>query len=159
MDLNHLINTNVTGYVEVPTPDEIHASLPAPEASLVTVLESRRLIQDILDGKDSRLFVVVGPCSIHDIDGAMDYAKRLKKVADQVQETLHPVMRVYFEKPRTTIGWKGLINDPFMDDSFQLEEGIRRARQLLIDITSKGVPTATEALDPVIPQYFSEFIS
>ncbi len=159
MDLNHLINTNVTGYVEVPTPDEIHASLPAPEASLVTVLESRRLIQDILDGKDSRLFVVVGPCSIHDIDGAMDYAKRLKKVADQVQETLHPVMRVYFEKPRTTVGWKGLINDPFMDDSFQLEEGIRRARQLLIDITSMGVPTATEALDPVIPQYFSEFIS
>ncbi len=159
MDLSKLINTNVTGYVDVPSPDDLHAELPAPDESLQTTLDARNAIQNILDDQDKRLFIVVGPCSIHDVEAALDYAGRLKKVADQVQETLIPVMRVYFEKPRTTVGWKGLINDPFMDDSFHIEEGLKIARQLLIDVTKTGLPTAIEALDPVTPQYFAELIS
>lgn len=159
MDLSKLINVNVTGYVSVPSPDDLHAELPAPEASLQTTLDNRLAIQDILDDKDQRLFVIVGPCSIHDIDAALDYAGRLKKLADQVKDTIIPVMRVYFEKPRTTVGWKGLINDPFMDDSFHIEEGLKAARQLLIDVTKTGLPTSIEALDPVTPQYFAELIS
>lgn len=159
MDLSKLINVNVDGYVEMPTPDEILAQVPASEKSLETAFNGRIAIQDILDNKDRRLIIVVGPCSIHDRKAAMDYAARLKKVADRVHETLFPVMRVYFEKPRTTVGWKGLINDPFMDDSFHIEEGIRQARKLLINITEMGLPTSTEALDPVTPQYLSEMIS
>ncbi len=159
MDLSKLINTNVANYVAVPTPDQVHAAQPAPEAGLQTTYNARETIKNILDGKDNRLFIVVGPCSIHDIDAAMDYAERLNKLRSQISETLFPVMRVYFEKPRTTVGWKGLINDPDMDDSFNVEKGIRLARQLLIDITSMGLPMATEVLDPVMPQYISEMIS
>src|SRR5690606_26589416 len=110
----------------------------------------------ILDRKDPRLFVVVGPCSIHDVDAAMDYAQRLKILAEEVSETLYLVMRVYFEKPRTSVGWKGLINDPHMDDTFRIEEGLRIGRRLLLDIAALGLPTSTEALDPISPQYLQD---
>ncbi|HSA59178.1 MAG TPA: 3-deoxy-7-phosphoheptulonate synthase, partial [bacterium] len=159
MDLKKLVNVNVAGSQPVPTPAEIQNLLPAPDASLKTVLAGREAIRNILDGKDRRLFVVVGPCSIHDPKAAREYAARLKKLADRVSETLVLVMRVYFEKPRTTVGWKGLINDPHLDDSFQIEEGLKLARKLLLDVTALGLPTATEALDPITPQYLSELIS
>jgi 3-deoxy-7-phosphoheptulonate synthase len=123
------------------------------------VADSRKVIQDILDRKDHRLFVVVGPCSIHDPVAAMDYARRLKELATELSDTLYIVMRVYFEKPRTTVGWKGLINDPHMDDSFKIEEGLHIGRQLLLDILELGLPTSTEALDPITPQYLQDLIS
>ena len=159
MDLKNLVNTNVKGSYLIPTPEEIQKQFPASETSLKTVLHGRQVIKDILDGKDKRLFVVLGPCSIHDVKAAHEYAEKLKKLADEVKDTLFLVMRVYFEKPRTTIGWKGLINDPHMDDSFKVEEGLKLARELLIELTHMGLPTATEALDPISPQYLSELIS
>ena len=158
MDLKKLVNVNVAGSYAVPSPAEIQSLLPATDDSLKVVLEGREIVRNILDDKDRRLFVVVGPCSIHDVKAALDYAGRLKRLADEGRETLFLVMRVYFEKPRTTVGWKGLINDPNLDDSFKIEEGLKIARKLLLDITKLGLPTATEALDPITPQYLSELI-
>jgi 3-deoxy-7-phosphoheptulonate synthase len=158
MDLKKLINTNVAGYYLLPPPTEIQRLLPVSEKSLNTVLQGREIIRNILDGKDPRLFVVMGPCSIHDSKAAFDYAAKLKNLADRVKDRLVLVMRVYFEKPRTTVGWKGLINDPYMDDSFKVEEGIKLARKILLEITEMGLPTATEALDPITPQYLAELI-
>ncbi|MEC7729316.1 MAG: 3-deoxy-7-phosphoheptulonate synthase, partial [Pseudomonadota bacterium] len=119
----------------------------------------RQAIYDIMDGKDHRLFVVVGPCSIHDVEAARDYAARLKKLADEVSDTLLIVMRVYFEKPRTTVGWKGLINDPHLNDTFDIEQGLHIGRRLLLDINELGLPAATEALDPISPQYLQDTIA
>ncbi|MGB2788836.1 MAG: 3-deoxy-7-phosphoheptulonate synthase, partial [Dokdonella sp.] len=116
-------------------------------------------IKRILDRQDPRLFVVVGPCSIHDVVAARDYAQRLKALADEVQDTLFLVMRVYFEKPRTTVGWKGLINDPRMDDTFRIDEGLQVARDLLLELAELGLPAGTEALDPIIPQYIHDLIA
>ncbi|MFO1518637.1 MAG: 3-deoxy-7-phosphoheptulonate synthase [bacterium] len=158
MDLKKITNTNVGGYYLLPSPNEIEKAMPPSETSLTTVFEGRKDIEKILDGKDKRLFVVIGPCSIHDPKAAYEYAEKLKKIADRVKEHLLLVMRVYFEKPRTTVGWKGLINDPHMDDSFKIEEGIKLARKVLLHITGMGLPTATEALDPITPQYLSELI-
>ncbi|MDX9875865.1 MAG: 3-deoxy-7-phosphoheptulonate synthase, partial [Spongiibacteraceae bacterium] len=109
--------------------------------------------------KDHRMFLVVGPCSIHDVDAALDYARRLKALADEVQDTLVLVMRVYFEKPRTTVGWKGLINDPYLNDTFKIEEGLHIGRKLLLTINEMGLPTSTEALDPISPQYLQDCIT
>ena len=159
MDLSKYQNINVESHTLLPSPEEITRQLPASAAALATVGDGRKVIQDILDGKDRRLFVVVGPCSIHDTKAALEYAGRLKKLSTQVKDQLFLVMRVYFEKPRTTVGWKGLINDPAMDDSFRIEEGIKIARKLLIELAELGLPTATEALDPIIPQYITELIS
>lgn len=159
MSEQKLVNVNVAGYNLLPTPKQIQAQFPVSEKSQETVFQGRRLVRDILDGKDSRLFVVIGPCSIHDLKAALEYSERLKKLADQVQDKLFLVMRVYFEKPRTTVGWKGLINDPFMDDSFHIEEGLKIARKLLAQLTEMGLATATEALDPIVPQYISDLIS
>jgi 3-deoxy-7-phosphoheptulonate synthase len=147
------------GNVLLPTPDQIRSELPVSKESLETVLKGRDVIQNILDNKDPRLFVVIGPCSIHDTKAAMEYAARLHTLAEEVKDTMLLVMRVYFEKPRTTVGWKGLINDPYLDDSFKIEEGLKIARRLLLDVTKMGLPTATEALDPITPQYLSELIS
>ncbi|QJD58577.1 3-deoxy-7-phosphoheptulonate synthase [Pseudomonas sp. gcc21] len=141
------------------TPADLKAKIPLTEAAQKTVVESRQVIRDILDGKDHRLFIVIGPCSIHDVEAAKDYARRLKELADEVGDTLYLVMRVYFEKPRTTVGWKGLINDPYLDDSFKIEDGLHIGRQLLRDLTEMGLPTATEALDPISPQYLQDLIS
>ena len=155
----NLVNVNVAGYSLLPTPKQVQAQFPVPEKSRQIVGQGREIIRNILDGKDPRLFVVIGPCSIHDTKAALEYAEKLKKLADKVQDKFLLVMRVYFEKPRTTVGWKGLVNDPFMDDSFHIEEGIKIARKLLVQLTEMGLPTATEALDPIVPQYLSELIS
>ena len=159
MDFKKLVNINVKGSYLLPTPEEIQNLLPASDASLKTVLQGRETIRRILAGQDPRFFIVVGPCSIHDIKEAIDYAKKLKALSQKVDQTMFVLMRVYFEKPRTTVGWKGLINDPRMDDSFHIEEGLKMARQLLLDITQIGLATATEALDPITPQYLSDLIS
>lgn len=156
---NLINNINVTAQDVLLTPDDIKQRLPMSEAAEITVLEGRQVVQNILDRQDPRLFVVVGPCSIHDVAAARDYALRLKALADEVQETLFVIMRVYFEKPRTTVGWKGLINDPRMDDSFRIEEGLQLARSLLLDLAEMGLPAGTEALDPIIPQYIHDLIT
>ncbi|AXI04578.1 3-deoxy-7-phosphoheptulonate synthase [Aquirhabdus parva] len=141
------------------TPAELKAELPLSEEAKATVLSGRQTIRAILDGTDPRLFVVIGPCSIHDPVAAHDYANRLKVLAEQVKDTLYLVMRVYFEKPRTTVGWKGLINDPDMNDSFDVEKGLRLGRKLLLELNEQGLPCATEALDPNSPQYLQDLIS
>lgn len=158
-NLQKMINTNIMKCEELTTPSEIKELLPASENALKSVLNGRRIIEDILDNKDSRLFMVVGPCSIHDPVAAVEYAKKLKTLHDKVLDKIFILMRVYFEKPRTTVGWKGLINDPYLDDSFHIEEGLKIARKLLLDFTEMGLPVATEALDPITPQYLSELVS
>ena len=144
---------------ELVVPEALIAELPAEGPLAEHVNASRGVIQSILEQADDRLVVVVGPCSIHDPDAAMDYAARLKTLADEVAEDIFVVMRVYFEKPRTTVGWKGLINDPHLDNSFDVNEGLRRARQLLLDINGVGLPTATEYLDLISPQYIADLVS
>ncbi|MDE1460765.1 3-deoxy-7-phosphoheptulonate synthase [Spartinivicinus poritis] len=152
-------NLNVESQDLLVTPEELKQSIALSEQAAHVVSTGRETIQNILDRKDHRLFIVVGPCSIHDVDAAKDYAARLKKLAEAVQDTLYIVMRVYFEKPRTTTGWKGLINDPYLNDSFKIQDGLRIGRQLLLDIAEIGLPTATEALDPISPQYLQDLIS
>ena len=159
MSNNEVHNINVDSQGVLITPQQLWETLPMSDAVQQTVADSRQVIWDILDRKDPRLFVVVGPCSIHDPDAAMDYAKRLKALADELDDSLYIVMRVYFEKPRTTVGWKGLINDPHLDDSFKIEEGLHIGRKLLLDILELGLPTSTEALDPISPQYLQDLIS
>ncbi|MEM9772342.1 MAG: 3-deoxy-7-phosphoheptulonate synthase [Cyanobacteria bacterium P01_D01_bin.73] len=154
-----ITNTHIENCTVLPTPSEIKAFLPLSDRAEKTVLKFRSQLENILDGKDSRHFVVVGPCSIHDVDSAIDYARRLKVLADKVSDKLVLVMRVYFEKPRTTVGWKGLINDPDMDDSFHVEKGLKLARRLLVEIAEMDLPAATEALDPIVPQYISDLIT
>jgi 3-deoxy-7-phosphoheptulonate synthase len=133
--------------------------LPTTEKASATIHQAREQIANILRGDDQRLLVVVGPCSIHDTKAAREYAVRLKSAIDEHAKQLHLVMRVYFEKPRTTVGWKGLINDPDLDDSFHIEKGIHLARELLLYIAELGLPAGTEALDPIMPQYLSELIT
>ena len=152
-------NLNVIAQELLPTPEEVHRHLPLNETARDTVLVGRRVVEQILDRRDPRVFVVVGPCSIHDVDLAHDYARRLRKLADEVKDTVFVIMRVYFEKPRTTVGWKGLINDPHMDDSFRIDEGLHKARELLLHLAEMGLPAATEALDPITPQYISDLIT
>ncbi|MGQ7957581.1 3-deoxy-7-phosphoheptulonate synthase [Pseudomonas sp. SP16.1] len=150
---------NVASNETLITPDQLKREIPLTDAALKTVAHGRQVVRDILDGKDHRLFVVVGPCSIHDIKAAHEYAERLKGLAAELSDTLFLVMRVYFEKPRTTVGWKGLINDPYLDDSFKIQDGLHIGRQLLRDLAEMGLPTATEALDPISPQYLQDLIS
>ncbi len=150
---------NIASNVTLITPEQLKKKIPLSERALQTVSNGRQVVRDILEGKDHRLFIVIGPCSIHDLKAAHEYADRLKILADEVSDTLFLVMRVYFEKPRTTVGWKGLINDPYLDDSFKIEDGLHIGRQLLLDLAEKGLPTATEALDPISPQYLQDLIS
>lgn len=152
-------DVNISDFIPLITPNELKAKYPLSPTAHQTVLQGRQAIQDILDGKDHRLLIVIGPCSIHDPTAALDYANRLKSLADELKDTLLIVMRVYFEKPRTTTGWKGLINDPDMDDSFDIGKGLQIARQLLLQLNEKGLPCATEALDPNSPQYIQDLIS
>jgi 3-deoxy-7-phosphoheptulonate synthase len=139
-------------------PSRLCALLPLDNAALETVLAGRPAVEAVLGGSDPRLIVVVGPCSIHDPDGARDYAARLHELADSLADRLLVIMRVYFEKPRTTVGWKGLINDPHLDDSFDVGTGLRLGRSLLIEIARMGLPTATEFLEPITPQYIADTI-
>ncbi|CAG9000159.1 MAG: Phospho-2-dehydro-3-deoxyheptonate aldolase, Tyr-sensitive [Candidatus Celerinatantimonas neptuna] len=141
------------------TPAELRAKLPLSEEAEQFVLDSRQTIADICHKRDPRFLVISGPCSIHDMDAAKDYARRLKALHDRYRDKLFIVMRVYFEKPRTTVGWKGFINDPHMDNSFDIETGMHKARELLTWIAELGLPAATEALDPISPQYLNELFS
>jgi len=150
---------NIESNIRLITPEELKAKLPITEAAAETVMHGRQVIKDILDRKDKRLFVVVGPCSIHDTEAALEYGRKLKVLAEELKDSLYLVMRVYFEKPRTTVGWKGLINDPHLNDSFDIEEGLHIARKLLLDLSEMGLPLATEALDPISPQYMQDLIS
>jgi len=152
-------NLNVVDVIPLISPEILKDNLPVSETAAETVITARKAIQQILAGKDQRLLVIVGPCSIHDADAAHDYAERLKKLADQVAETILIVMRVYFEKPRTTVGWKGLINDPELNGSHKINEGIKLARKILLATNDIGLPCATETLDPITPQYLADLIS
>jgi 3-deoxy-7-phosphoheptulonate synthase len=156
---NNVHNINVASQYVLTTPEALKTELPLTERMVQAVSAARQTVWDILDRRDPRLLVVVGPCSIHDTKAAMDYARRLRALADEVGDTLYLVMRVYFEKPRTTVGWKGLINDPYLDDSFRIEEGMQIARRLLCDIVQLGLPVSTEALDPISPQYLQDLIA
>ena len=140
-------------------PEALKSMVPAPVRAMETVSGGRLAIKKILIRQDPRLFLIVGPCSIHDTTAAMEYARRLKALSEEVDDSLLLVMRVYFEKPRTTTGWKGLVNDPHMDDSFCIAEGLKQGRELLVNIAELGLPTSTEALDPVTPQYLQDLIS
>ncbi len=140
-------------------PALLHRELPIDLESSKTVALARKRIQSILKGDDSRLLVIVGPCSVHDIEAAKEYATHIKLLRERHSNFLEIVMRVYFEKPRTTVGWKGLINDPHLDGSYDINTGLRRARSLLLDLAVQGVPAATELLDPVVPQYIADLIS
>ncbi|CCE21861.1 3-deoxy-7-phosphoheptulonate synthase AroG [Methylotuvimicrobium alcaliphilum] len=144
---------------EVIAPVAVHEELPMNELAATTVLQTRAEIHDILTGDDDRLLVVIGPCSIHNPEAAIEYGKRLKTIKDELNKDLLIVMRVYFEKPRTTVGWKGLINDPDLDSSFDINKGLRIARRLLLDLNTLGMPAATEYLDLITPQYVSDLIS
>ena len=152
-------NTRITGLMEVSPPNEIITELPISADSSELVFKSRKEISDILHGRDDRLVVVVGPCSIHDPESALEYAKRLKSLETKHSNQLKIVMRVYFEKPRTTIGWKGLINDPNLDNSYDVNSGLRKARKVLLDINNLGLPAGTEFLDMITPQYLADLIS
>jgi 3-deoxy-7-phosphoheptulonate synthase len=144
----------------LPPPEHLIRFFPIHGSAVETLItDTRRSIKNIMAGKDDRLLVIIGPCSIHDPAAALDYARRLKGVRDQYKDTLEIVMRVYFEKPRTTVGWKGLINDPYLDESFRIDEGLRIARQLLIEINRLGLPAGSEFLDVISPQYLGDLIS
>ncbi len=155
----HLEDVNVLSAETLITPAQLKAKIPVSARAMATVNSGRRTIKNILNRTDPRLFLVVGPCSIHDTKAALDYAERLKKLAAEVEDTLYLVMRVYFEKPRTTVGWKGLINDPHMNNSFNITEGLHIGRELLTTLAEMDIPTSTEALDPVSPQYMQDLIS
>ncbi|MDJ0956516.1 MAG: 3-deoxy-7-phosphoheptulonate synthase [Arenicellales bacterium] len=150
---------NVVSQDLIPTPEQIKSKLPLNDQAAQTVLAGRETVRNILDKKDPRLFTVVGPCSIHDISAAHEYAEKLRSLADQVKDTMVLIMRVYFEKPRTTVGWKGLINDPHMDDSCEVETGLNMARELLLHVAEMGLAAGTEALDPIMPQYLSDLVA
>ncbi|MEM6551306.1 MAG: 3-deoxy-7-phosphoheptulonate synthase [Planctomycetota bacterium] len=152
-------NLNVVGLTPLRSPSELEAELPASASALEAVAGARQAIQDILMGKDGRLLVVVGPCSIHDTGAALEYAGRLRGLAERVSDRMLVVMRAYFEKPRTTMGWKGLINDPHLDGTFDMQTGLRRARKLLIDIAELGLPTGTELLEPITPQFLDDLLA
>jgi 3-deoxy-7-phosphoheptulonate synthase len=144
---------------ELTTPEEVARDYPCTPAASATVSNTRQALHRILHGMDDRLAVVIGPCSIHDTDSAMEYAQRLRQQRERLEDTLEIVMRVYFEKPRTTVGWKGLINDPGLDGSFQINRGLRLARRLLLNINQIGVPAGCEFLDMITPQYIADLVS
>ena len=152
-------NIHVNAEHVIITPEALRAELPLSEEGREFVQQSRKTISDIIHKRDPRLLVISGPCSVHDVEAAKDYARQLKALHNKHQGSLFVVMRVYFEKPRTTVGWKGLINDPHMDDSFDVETGLRKARELILYLTELGLPLATEALDPISPQYLAEVFS
>ena len=144
---------------EVESPAEIHNQFPISESAATTVANSRTAIHNILHGKDDRLLVIIGPCSVHDPKSVIEYAEKLKVIREQLKDDLEIVMRVYFEKPRTTVGWKGMINDPHLNETFDINEGLKRARKLLLDVNEMGLPAGTEFLDLISPQYVADLIS
>ena len=157
--MTELENINVEGLQVLMTPERLKRQWPASKAAQASVGRARRAINGVLNRDDPRLLVVVGPCSIHDAQAAKDYGERLAALSHEVEDTLLLVMRAYFEKPRTTVGWKGLINDPYLDDSFRVADGLQIARRLLLELAELGLPLSTEALDPITPQYLQDLIS
>ncbi len=152
-------NINILSKAPLLSPGEIKSKLPISPGAVAKVIESRKTICDILDHKSNKHMIIVGPCSIHDPDSAIEYAERLKKLSDQVDDRILLIMRVYFEKPRTTVGWKGLIYDPDLNGTYNIEKGILLARKLMLKIVDAGVPTASEMLDPFLPQYLADAVS
>ena len=159
MNKDSIHNVRIVDEKVLVTPSELKQKLPLPQVLRGQIETHRREISDIIHKKDKRLLVVIGPCSVHDPLAALDYGKRLKALADELKDELYIVMRVYFEKPRTTVGWKGLINDPKIDGSFDVEHGLHIARELLLELAELGLPLATEALDPMTPQYMADLFS
>ncbi len=159
MQKDALNNVHIAEEQILITPEQLKEQFPLNSVLEAQIAAARQTISDIISGEDHRLLVVCGPCSIHDTEAALDYARQLKALADRLQDQIYIVMRVYFEKPRTTVGWKGLINDPYMDNSFDLEAGLHIARKLLLDLAGMGLPLATEALDPNSPQYLGDLFS
>ncbi|WP_369310130.1 3-deoxy-7-phosphoheptulonate synthase [Providencia rettgeri] len=159
MQKDVLNNVNIQDEQVLITPESLKEKYPLSHSNLHAIATSRQVIADIIHQRDPRLLVVCGPCSIHDVDAAIEYGERLQKLAEELSDSLYIVMRVYFEKPRTTVGWKGLISDPFMDGSFQMEKGLHIARDLLTSLVNMGLPLATEALDPNNPQYLGDLFS
>ena len=159
MQKDALNNVHITDEQVLMTPEQLKAAFPLSLQQEAQIADSRKTISDIIAGRDPRLLVVCGPCSIHDPETALEYARRFKALAAEVSDSLYLVMRVYFEKPRTTVGWKGLINDPHMDNSFQINDGLRIARKLLLDINDSGLPAAGEFLDMITPQYLADLMS
>ncbi len=159
MKKSELSNINISDEQVLITPQELKNKIPLSDNARQFIQQSRQTISNIIHKKDHRLLIVCGPCSIHDIDAAKEYAKRLKVISEDFKDQLYIVMRVYFEKPRTTVGWKGLINDPHLDGSFDIEHGLHTARQLLVDLAEMEIPLATEALDPISPQYIGDTFS
>lgn len=158
-NLRPLQDVNIIGTSPLISPRQLKQEFPTPDSVADHVVNSRAIIEDILRGNDRRIIAIVGPCSIHNTESALEYARRLKPIADSVADRVVVVMRVYFEKPRTTVGWKGLINDPHLNDTFDIETGLRRARQILLEINRVGLPTATEMLEPITPQYIADLIT
>jgi 3-deoxy-7-phosphoheptulonate synthase len=156
---NKIHNTNIESETVIASPIALSEQLPLSDQARENVLASRSTVNNILSGKDKRLMVIVGPCSIHDLDAAKVYAKKLQTLQEEVKDTLYLVMRVYFEKPRTTIGWKGLISDPDMDNSLDVDKGLYQSREFLTWLAELGVPAATEALNPITPQYLADLVS
>lgn len=157
--INHISNINISSEMRLTPPIGIKAEFPLTKETANFVYHERMAIANIINKKDPRLLVICGPCSIHELGSAMEYATKLNELKIKYSKTLNIIMRVYFEKPRTTIGWKGYINDPHIDGSFDMEYGLRKARQLLLWLSNLGLPAATEALDPIVPQYLSDLIS
>ena len=152
-------NLHIIGHEELPAPGQLKDELPLRGAALQTVLTGHRAVKAVLDGADPRLLVVVGPCSIHNAEEALEYARRLKPLADELSDSLLILMRVYFEKPRTSVGWEGLIYDPHLDGTHRIDHGLRSGRKLMLDIASLGLPIAIEALDLISPQYLQDLVT
>ena len=156
---NRIHNKNIESETVITSPIELKKTISVSDKGKENILTSRKTVDNIFSGKDERLMVIVGPCSIHDIGAAKEYALKLKSLQEEVNESVYLVMRVYFEKPRTTVGWKGLISDPNMDNSLDVEKGLRQGRELLAWLADEGIPSATEALNPITPQYLGDLIS
>ncbi|QLE84610.1 3-deoxy-7-phosphoheptulonate synthase [Shewanella sp. Scap07] len=159
MQQDTINNVHISSEKVLVTPSELKQQLPLSDSAYHYVLNARKTVADIVHKRDNRVLIVTGPCSIHDIESAKEYALKLKTLHDELADEFYILMRVYFEKPRTTVGWKGMINDPDMDESFDVEKGLRQARELMIWLAELGLPVATEALDPISPQYLSELVT
>jgi len=159
MSTHRIHNVNIQSITALTTPYELRRHLPQTPATQRTVVRGRETISRILDRDDPRLLAIVGPCSIHDLKAAAEYAQRLHAMAERIADAVCVVMRVYFEKPRTALGWKGLINDPYMNESFRVDDGLHMARRFLLEVNALGLPVATEALDPLTPQYIGDLIA
>ena len=157
--MNQTYDVNVKEFKPLISPASIKQEIPITDDVVKTVISGRRDVENILQKKDDRILVIAGPCSIHDTDAAIEYARKMKQLREDVKEKINLIMRVYFEKPRTTIGWKGLINDPFLDATYDMDKGLKKARSLLIKINQMGLPTATEILDPITPQYIAGLLT